>query len=60
MTDLWSGFPDMGFDAAKERTESGGSDERCTRCLGSTARAVEQLRADIDSVRREMLRRCYD
>ncbi len=54
--DLWESFPGMDFSESKSGLTTDGHDDRCSRCVQSSLRAVDQLESDLDAIRRGMLR----
>jgi hypothetical protein len=54
MGGLWESFPEMDFEGTRGHLAEEGTDDRCTRCIASTRRALEQVEAEIDGIRNWM------
>ena len=51
MGGLWESFPEMDFEGTRGHLTEDGTDDRCSRCIASTRRALEQVEAEIESIR---------
>ncbi|MBE6528411.1 MAG: hypothetical protein E7Z64_04510 [Thermoplasmata archaeon] len=58
MDNLWKGFPELDFDSAYADLDPDGTDERCSKCIRSSLKAVEQLECDIERIRSDILEGC--
>ncbi len=54
MDKVWKGFPEFHFDSVYETIDAKPTEPECSKCLRSTRKAVEQMEADLESVRKSM------
>ncbi len=56
MRRLWDDYPLMNYALSRSSVDVDVIDERCTRCIMSTTRAIDRVESDMERIRLDLLR----